>query len=36
VILHVNRHRETIRGLRFAQAPKVLRHFTARFVPVGA
>ncbi|MCF7687537.1 MAG: tryptophanase [Cephaloticoccus sp.] len=36
VILHVNRQRETIRGLRFAHAPKVLRHFTARFEPVGA
>lgn len=35
VILHVNGLRERLRGLRFVHAPEVLRHFTARFEPVG-
>jgi len=34
VILHVNKQRESIRGLKFTSAPKVLRHFTARFTPI--
>jgi len=35
VILHVNGLRNRLRGLRFVHAPEVLRHFTARFEPVG-
>ena len=35
VILHVNSLRDRLRGLRFTHAPAVLRHFTARFEPVG-
>lgn len=35
VILHVHALRARIRGLRFTAAPAVLRHFTARFEPVG-
>ncbi len=35
VILHVNAQRQRLRGLRFTHAPAVLRHFTARFEPVG-
>ena len=34
VVLHVQRQREKIRGLRMTQAPEVLRHFTARFEPL--
>jgi tryptophanase len=29
------RSRENIRGLRIVEAPAFLRHFTARFEPVG-
>jgi tryptophanase len=35
VILHVNSIRHRLRGLKFTQAPVVLRHFTAKFEPVG-
>ena len=35
VILHVNGLREKIRGVKMAHAPEVLRHFTARFEPLG-
>ncbi|MCL4267829.1 MAG: tryptophanase [Anaerolineae bacterium] len=34
VILYVNNIREHIRGVRIADAPSVLRHFTARMEPV--
>ena len=33
VIRHVHARKEKIRGLKFISAPKVLRHFTARFAP---
>jgi tryptophanase len=35
IILHVNGLRDRIHGLRFTHAPDVLRHFSARFEPVG-
>jgi tryptophanase len=35
VILHVNGVREKIRGMKMTYAPEVLRHFTARFEPIG-
>jgi len=35
VILHVNHLRARLRGLRLTHAPAVLRHFTAKFEPVG-
>jgi tryptophanase len=35
VIRHVHGLREKIRGVRFVQAPAVLRHFTARLEPIG-
>ena len=34
VILHVNQQRDKICGLKFTNAPKVLRHFTAQFAVV--
>ncbi|MBX3059016.1 MAG: tryptophanase [Anaerolineae bacterium] len=34
VILYVNNIREHIRGMRIAEAPSVLRHFSARMEPV--
>ncbi|HUM70483.1 MAG TPA: beta-eliminating lyase-related protein, partial [Chloroflexota bacterium] len=34
VILYVNNIREHIRGVRIADAPPVLRHFSARMEPV--
>jgi tryptophanase len=33
VVTHVHGLRERVRGVRFAYAPAVLRHFTARFEP---
>ena len=33
VIRHVHARKEKIRGLKLVSAPKVLRHFTARFAP---
>jgi tryptophanase len=35
-VLEVARLRETLRGYRLAHAPRVLRHFTARFEPLGS
>ena len=35
VLLHVHARRNEIRGLRMIEAPDVLRHFTARFEPIG-
>jgi tryptophanase len=35
VIRHVHGRRAQIRGVRFVQAPAVLRHFTARLEPIG-
>ncbi len=34
VVVHVARMREQLRGCRIVSAPKVLRHFTARFEPL--
>ena len=34
VMARIYRRRETLRGYRFTYAPELLRHFTARFVPV--
>ena len=34
VMARIYRKRETLRGYRFTYAPELLRHFTARFVPV--
>jgi tyrosine phenol-lyase len=34
-VVEVARHRQAIGGLRIASAPRTLRHFTARFEPVG-
>jgi tryptophanase len=36
VLHYVHERRERIRGLRMIEAPAVLRHFTARFAPVGS
>jgi tryptophanase len=33
VLIHVHGLRERIRGVRIVEAPKVLRHFSARFEP---
>ena len=33
VILHVNKHKDRIRGVKIVECPPVLRHFTARFLP---
>jgi len=33
VLIHVNGHRERIRGVCLVEAPPVLRHFTARLAP---
>jgi tryptophanase len=35
VVLEVARLREHLRGYRIVRAPKVLRHFTAEFEPLG-
>jgi tryptophanase len=35
VLCYVNRLRSDISGVRIVQAPEVLRHFTARFEPIG-
>ena len=35
VLLHVNGLASRIRGVRMLDSPEVLRHFTARFAPVG-
>jgi tryptophanase len=35
VLCYVNKMRTAISGVRMVEAPAVLRHFTARFVPVG-
>jgi tryptophanase len=34
-VIHVARQRDALRGYRIASAPKVLRHFTASFEPLG-
>jgi tryptophanase len=34
-ILNVWRRREGVRGYRFTEQAQVLRHFTARFAPLG-
>jgi tryptophanase len=33
-VLEVARLKDTLRGYRLAYAPKVLRHFTAKFEPI--
>jgi tryptophanase len=35
-VLEVARLRDSLRGYRIARAPRVLRHFTARFEPLGS
>ena len=35
VLLHVSEIREQISGVKIVESPPVLRHFTARFEPVG-
>jgi tryptophanase len=35
VLCYVNKLRNDINGVRMVQAPEVLRHFSARFVPLG-
>ncbi len=35
VLTHVAQIKESIRGVRIVEAPEVLRHFSARFEPVG-
>src|SRR5262249_5067691 len=35
VVIHVSAMRERLRGYRITSAPKVLRHFTATFAPLG-
>ena len=34
VVARVKKRRKKVRGYRFTYAPKLLRHFTARFEPV--
>ena len=36
VLAHVAEIKESIRGVRIVEAPEVLRHFSARFEPMGA
>jgi len=33
VLLHINHHKDKIRGVKIIESPPVLRHFTARFEP---
>jgi tryptophanase len=33
VLLHINEHKDRIRGVKITESPLVLRHFTARFQP---
>ena len=35
VLCYVNRMRTAIGGVRMVEAPEVLRHFSARFEPIG-
>ena len=35
VLLHVGEFRDRVKGVRMVEAPAVLRHFSARFEPLG-